>query len=60
MTAGMLYPVLYGLMMLDHVDSRWHQSDSGRRRVNCRIAWQGRGRAELQRRPMACHRRGAA
>ena len=49
-TDGMLYPVLHRLERLRHVEARWEQADSGRRRKYYRITAQGREQLAEERR----------
>jgi DNA-binding PadR family transcriptional regulator len=49
-TDGMLYPVLHRLERLGHVEARWEQAESGRRRKYYRITAQGRDQLAEERR----------
>jgi len=49
-TDGMLYPVLHRLERLGHVESRWQDADSGRRRKYYRITPRGRTQLAEERR----------
>jgi PadR family transcriptional regulator PadR len=49
-TDGMLYPVLHRLERLGHVEARWEEADSGRRRKYYRITSQGRAQLAEERR----------
>ncbi len=48
-TDGMLYPVLHRLERLGHVEARWEEAESGRRRKYYRITFQGRARLAEER-----------
>jgi PadR family transcriptional regulator, regulatory protein PadR len=48
-TDGMLYPVLHRLERLGHVESRWGESETGRRRKYYRITESGRAELAQQR-----------
>ena len=49
-TDGMLYPVLHRLERLGHVEARWEQAETGRRRKYYRITAQGRAQLAEERR----------
>lgn len=49
-TDGMLYPVLHRLERLGHIEARWEQADTGRKRKYYRITAQGRAQLAEERR----------
>lgn len=49
-TDGMLYPVLHRLERLGHIEARWEQAETGRKRKYYRITAQGREQLAEERR----------
>lgn len=49
-TDGMLYPVLHRLERLGHIEARWEQAETGRKRKYYRITAQGLAQLEEERR----------
>lgn len=48
-TDGMLYPVLHRLERLGHIEARWEQAESGRKRKYYQITDQGRAQLAEER-----------